>query len=554
MEQLEYITYKAMMECDQGSAPGFFTPSYNQTVKINSCKVATTMDKIPLTNVPNFVVCKKTQKPCVPATTNWSDTYAVKVKGQQTLIGKSCLGCSVGGKIKFSTSGQVPLSPEEEAQINGMRDDVKKAYDKEQEEKNKPWWQKAGEFIVDCVPVVGPVISMAKNISEGNWGMAALDAGFLALDVVGLVAAPFTGGASVAGATAVKIGARQAIKAGAKQVAKKLSKEALEAGAKQTAEMLSKLSVRNITAGRLCVFACFPAGTPVATKDGLRNIEDVRPGDEVWAYDEKTGEIGLKPVVHTFERAANVLVKIEVGGEVITATPEHPFHSNGQWKEAGLLEAGDDIQLLNGQTARVETVKYEGAHAPVEISHDIFTEPEEVNESSSKVYNFEVAGWHTYFVGLLKALVHNARPCLSKIKHLPDWLQQMWKGNYFNFIREQFYKRMGGFNEVVLQSGKRLDSYIPKKEIVSRKFSQLGKVTEETAKKHIDELVSKYSPGEAIKQTARNADAIAKGGTELSGKMILEVPVQKTPIPQSVLDHAKDAGVQIRDILGNIYR
>ncbi len=36
--------------------------------------------------------------------------------------------------------------------------------------------------------------------------------------------------------------------------------------------------------------------------------------------------------------------------------------------------------------------------------------------------------------------------------------------------------------------------------------------------------------------------------------MILEVPVQKGGIPQSVLDHAKDAGVKIRDIGGNLYK
>jgi len=95
---------------------------------------------------------------------------------------------------------------------------------------------------------------------------------------------------------------------------------------------------------------------------------------------------------------------------------------------------------------------------------------------------------------VLAWLVHNARHCLSQIKHLPEWLARIYKGNYFNFIREGFYKRAGGFNEVVFETGKRLDSYIPGKEIVSRKFSQLAKVTEETAKKYIDELVEKYGP------------------------------------------------------------
>ena len=414
MEELEYITKKAIITCSEGSAPGLFEPTYNSTVKINGLVAATDIDKIPITNIPSFVVCKKTKKKCTPVPTDWEDTYPVKVKGQQTLIGKSCIKCTESGTIKFETSGQIPLSEEGEAELQNMRDGMQQAYDSEKAEEDRPWWKKAADFVVDVIPIVGPLVSMAKNISQGNWGMALLDAGFLALDVVGVAAAPFTGGASLAGSTAVKITARQAIKAGAKQVAKKLSKEALEAGAKQTAEMLSKASLKRLTGGRLCVFACFPAGTQVATKDGLKNIEDIRMGDEVWAYDEHTGEIGLKPVTNSFERQANILVKIEIAGETITATPEHPFYANGHWKEAGLLQTGDNIMLFSGRLVKVDEVKYEGAHAPVEISEDIFEDITEGYDEPQKVYNFEVEGWHTYFVGWLKVLVHNAGDICAK--------------------------------------------------------------------------------------------------------------------------------------------
>jgi Pretoxin HINT domain/Domain of unknown function (DUF4280) len=415
MEPLEYITKDGLLQCTMGSAPGIFTPTYNTTVKINGCVAATKVDMAPMTNVPSFVICKKTKKACVPVTTPWQDTYPVKVKGQETLIGKSCITCGIGGKIEFLMSGQIPLDAEEKAALNAARDDVQKAHDEEMEEKNKPWWKKAGEFIVDCVPVVGPIVSLVKNVSKGNWGMALLDVGFLALDVASIVAAPFTGGASVAGATVAKAGIRQAIKAGAKQVAKKLSKEALEAAAKQTAEMLSKLSVKSLTKGRLCVFACFPAGTPVATKDGLKNIEEIQVGDEVWAYNETNGAVGLKPVINTFNRTTDLLVKIEIDGEIITATPEHPFYANGDWKAAGLLETGDDILLFSGKLATVKEVKYEGAHAPIEIADTIFEEQEIIDENSTKVFNFEVEGWHTYFVGWLGMLVHNAGVCIKAV-------------------------------------------------------------------------------------------------------------------------------------------
>ena len=112
---------------------------------------------------------------------------------------------------------------------------------------------------------------------------------------------------------------------------------------------------------------------------------------------------------------------------------------------------------------------------------------------------------------------------------------------------------MGGFNEVVLATGKRLDSYIPGKEIVSRKFTQLGNVAVDTAKGYIDELATKYAPGTVIKNTTRNADAIAQGGEKLAGEMILEVPKQTKQIADEVIEYADEVGVKIRDVLGNIY-
>ncbi|MCE8594715.1 hypothetical protein K0F38_02580 [Bacteroides fragilis] len=94
-----------------------------------------------------------------------------------------------------------------------------------------------------------------------------------------------------------------------------------------------------------------------------------------------------------------------------------------------------------------------------------------------------------------------------------------------------------------------MDSYIPNKEIVSRKFTQLG----EDGVKHVDELAKKYKPGTPIKNTPRNAEAIGQGGKKLKGEMILEVPPQKGAVPQKVLERATDKKVLIRDTNGKIY-
>ena len=43
-------------------------------------------------------------------------------------------------------------------------------------------------------------------------------------------------------------------------------------------------------------------------------------------------------------------------------------------------------------------------------------------------------------------------------------------------------------------------------------------------------------------------------GRDLKGEIILEVPVQKKSVRESILKYAKDKNIQIRDINGNVYK
>ena len=132
------------------------------------------------------------------------------------------------------------------------------------------------------------------------------------------------------------------------------------------------------------------------------------------------------------------------------------------------------------------------------------------------------------------------------------------------------------FNEVYLKAPKketkvagdspakhkyvRLDSYDPQTgEIVSRKYTQLSEVSEETAIRYLKELLDKYSPGSIIadvpsNKTGLNKDIFkANNGNILKGQMILEVPVQKADIPPNVLKYANDHRIKIRDIKDKYY-
>ena len=143
----------------------------------------------------------------------------------------------------------------------------------------------------------------------------------------------------------------------------------------------------------------------------------------------------------------------------------------------------------------------------------------------------------------------------------------------FNKARAKFYP----YNEVYLEAPKkainlpegaptkhqyvRLDSYNPHTgEIVSRKYTQLSEVSEETAIRYLKELSDKYAPGSIIADVPSNRTGLNKGifevnqGRDLKGQMILEVPVQKKSVRESILKYARDNNIQIRDINGNVYK
>ena len=137
--------------------------------------------------------------------------------------------------------------------------------------------------------------------------------------------------------------------------------------------------------------ACFIVGTSILTSCGLVAIESIESEDYVWASNPETGEVALKRVVRTFINEAEELVHIEVHGEEIICTNEHPFYSPVKgWTEACELRAGDILVTVNGEYVIVENVQHEILESPI------------------KVYNFEVEDFHTYFIAELGVLVHNA--------------------------------------------------------------------------------------------------------------------------------------------------
>ena len=113
-------------------------------------------------------------------------------------------------------------------------------------------------------------------------------------------------------------------------------------------------------------------------------IETIEAGDLVWSRCDQTGEDGFKVVVETYLREADELVHLSYrtssGTDTLVGTAEHPFWSltAGAWVDMGDLKVGERLSLTSG-TATVTATRTELLSEPV------------------KVYNFQVADWHTYY-------------------------------------------------------------------------------------------------------------------------------------------------------------
>jgi Pretoxin HINT domain len=130
----------------------------------------------------------------------------------------------------------------------------------------------------------------------------------------------------------------------------------------------------------------------IQTIDGEKAIEDIKIGDWVLSDDPNTpGGIEYKQVLQTFNHDTTNLVDIFINGEKITTTDTHPFWvQDVGWVPARDLNAGTHLQTKTESWLSIDKV--------------------ETHTGLTTVYNFEVAGFQTYFVSDVGLLVHNSCP------------------------------------------------------------------------------------------------------------------------------------------------
>ncbi|QDT69090.1 Bifunctional hemolysin/adenylate cyclase precursor [Planctomycetes bacterium MalM25] len=256
------------------------------------------------------------------------------------------------------------------------------------------------EIAVGEVPIVGDLVAANEAINDSN----------LYGEQVGMAG-------RVAAAVSLIPGGKVATKAA----------EGLGAAARGLGGLFSSLTRRSDDAadairrgnGEINVIqpggGCFTGDTPVSTPEGLRSISALRAGDTVLAYDHDSGGWSLRSVTAVHESLyEDSLVTVTTDDGPFRATVHHPV-----WVVAGreLAERPVCTELSPGENEGGSLAgRWVNSHdlRPGDVLIDrhgdqrTVLRTEQAFVSAEPVFNLTVEGLHTYAVGEIGLLVHNA--------------------------------------------------------------------------------------------------------------------------------------------------
>jgi len=117
--------------------------------------------------------------------------------------------------------------------------------------------------------------------------------------------------------------------------------------------------------GHQCLYVCYnneaymnclSNSSLIMTKDGLKKITEIKKGEEIYAFDQKTYDLVLKKCTGIFDNGVKKVYELETLHHSIKATGNHPFlvlKRNGRgkenefiWKTLEEIKPGDEIVTL----------------------------------------------------------------------------------------------------------------------------------------------------------------------------------------------------------------
>jgi hypothetical protein len=262
------------------------------------------------------------------------------------------------------------------------------------------------------------------------------------------------------------------------------------------------------------------------------------------------GSMGTLPIESSIHRPSSAFVNRIVGGlQVVWGIGE---------AVAGIGVAGGGGTVIGGAIAIHGADNVGTGFIMLWTGEDRRTQTSKafdfVTENSDQSDKLETA---IFLATDLAAMRNLAKPseCIAPVPCLPSnriaASDKVEYGKLFNRLRKPKYP----YNEVYVENPAGgyfiLDSYNPATgEIVSRKFAQLADTSLNSAIAYLREAARKYPPGATIANVPSSG---VLAGQKLQGSVYLEVPIQTMPIPQRILDAAKNHKVRIRDIEGRVF-
>ncbi len=143
---------------------------------------------------------------------------------------------------------------------------------------------------------------------------------------------------------------------------------------------------------------CFPAGTLVHTPSGIRPIESLRVGDDVWSADPETGTVVASQVEGVLINQAIELIVVHAKDqEMLRATPHHPCWDDGtrQWIPAKEIASGTSLRMRH-ERVQVTRVERRSIAAATTYNLALGPLPTFFVGAGVLVHNGSYALWHTY--------------------------------------------------------------------------------------------------------------------------------------------------------------
>jgi hypothetical protein len=424
------------------------------------------------------------------------------------------------------------------------------------------------DLSTDIIPVVSTVKDTCRCLVGENFvtnePVGATEQGiactFAAIDIAGYVGAVFTGGASAAGAIALRTALKGGLEVGGRILAKEALEVAIKKGGRELAEKLGKEGLEAL-AEKL-------------GKEGLEALAERMGKEEFEKLTKEAAERGVRGLEHLSETGAK-----EVGEK----GAKEAGHEGG---EQGAKELEDAATKRTADGASEVKVKDNGSLEVCPIQRcpslkDTLGSAVETPEVAKHAEAAETAAKE----GKAEKAAEEAAEAVSTAKKtsMPDWLRKRFEaGNRFDdemaelfdrnyrellnkdpqlardpekleeALRQQVRHELG-----VTTKGEyyRLDTLLAKgpsgsPEIVSRKFTQVSDIQPKTAKGYVDELLRKYQPGSEIVNPVKGTPARIPA----DARQVLQVPVQKAGVADAkmreFLEYANRKGVIVRDESG----